>query len=263
MASASEKLSDKVKDAGEAATSAMIPVIERHPLQRLESPSRTVSAVIHILGIANFVGCFRYLVNFPTHINDSTGWHFQYLTIIGLALATITFVLGLLSDIILSPKLFAYKNLFSICGAPMEILISLLYWGISSIDRHLVVPPEIHIEFWTDLMFHLFPALLMFLDLVLLSPPWTIKALPAFGLSSSIAIGYWMWVNYCYSFNGFYPYPIFEILDTPKRAMLFGGSAVTMALMTLVLKWAYGILNGVEVLEVAGKPCMPKDKKKA
>ncbi|EGX51041.1 hypothetical protein TWF569_000958 [Orbilia oligospora] len=112
-------------------------------------------------------------------------------------------------------------------------------------------------------MFHLFPALLMFLDLVLLSPPWTIKALPAFGLSSSIAIGYWMWVNYCYSFNGFYPYPIFEILDTPKRAMLFGGSAVTMALMTLVLKWAYGILNGVEVLEVAGKPYMPKDKKKA
>ncbi|KAK6495862.1 hypothetical protein TWF481_002907 [Arthrobotrys musiformis] len=102
-------------------------------------------------------------------------------------------------------------------------------------------------------MFHLFPALLMFLDLVLLSPPWTIKALPAFGLSSSIAVRYWMWVNYYYSYNGFYPYPIFELLDTPKRAMLFGGSAVTMAVMTLVLKWAYGLLNGIGDLEAAGK----------
>ncbi|KAF3926313.1 hypothetical protein AA313_de0200797 [Arthrobotrys entomopaga] len=130
------------------------------------------------------------------------------------------------------------------------------------IDRRLVVPPEIHIEPSVDLMFHCFPAVFMFLDLVLLSPPWTIKALPAFGLSSGIAVAYWAWINYCYTHNGFYPYPIFELLDTPKRALLFAGSALTMAVMTLVLKGAYGVLNGFEVMEVAGKPYMPKDKKK-
>ncbi|KAF3912065.1 hypothetical protein ABW21_db0202360 [Orbilia brochopaga] len=181
--------------------------------------------------------------------------------IIGLSLASITFVLGLLSDVLLSPKLFAWKNLFSVCGAPMEVLIAILYWGISSIDRTLVVPPEIHIDAVTDVAFHLAPPVLMFLDLMLLSPPWTIKALPAFALSGSIAVGYWAWVNYCYSYNGYYPYPLFELLDTRTRAMLFAGSAATMALMTLALKSVYGALNGFEAMEVAGKPYMPRDKK--
>ncbi|EPS41731.1 hypothetical protein H072_4365 [Dactylellina haptotyla CBS 200.50] len=176
MATTGNQLGDKVKAVERAAINATRPLIERHPLQRLESPSQTVSAVIHI-------------------------------------------------------------------------------------DRTLVVPPEIHIDPITDLMFHCFPAVFMFLDLVLLSPPWTIKALPAFGLSSVIAVGYWWWVNYCYEYNGFYPYPLFALLDTQKRAILFGTSAVIMGVMMLVLKGAYGLLNGFEAMEVAGKPYMPKEKK--
>lgn len=54
--------------------------------------------------------------------------------IIGLVLATITFILGLLSDVTMSPKLFAVKNLFSLASAPMEILITILYWGISAVS---------------------------------------------------------------------------------------------------------------------------------
>lgn len=122
--------------------------------------------------------------------------------------------------------------------------------------------PEIRSDFFTDLKFHFFPAFFLFVDLMLLSPPLTIQALPAFGLSSGIAVFYWIWVNYCFTYNGWYPYPIFGLLSTSQRAGLFGVSAVIMGLMTLTLKWAYGVVNGVEGLEVAGKAYIPKNKKK-
>lgn len=57
------------------------------------------------------------------------GWHFQYLTVIGLSLATLTFIVGLLADLTLSARLFLVKNILSLCSAPMEVLISVLYWG--------------------------------------------------------------------------------------------------------------------------------------
>jgi len=54
--------------------------------------------------------------------NDSYGWHFQYLTIIGLALAMLTFVFGSLADITASRRLFVVKNALSVYSAPLEIL---------------------------------------------------------------------------------------------------------------------------------------------
>ena len=72
-----------------------------------------------------------------THVayrNESYGWHFQYLTIIGLALSTLTFVFGLLADITLSRRLFAVKNALSVASAPIECLISILYWGLRAVS---------------------------------------------------------------------------------------------------------------------------------
>lgn len=65
--------------------------------------------------------------------NDAFGWHFQYLTVIGLGLATLTFTLGLLADLTLSPRMFLLKNLLSICSLPMEVLISIMYWTLRAV----------------------------------------------------------------------------------------------------------------------------------
>jgi hypothetical protein len=62
--------------------------------------------------------------------NEAYGWHFQYLTVIGLALSTLTFTVALLADLTLSARLFLVKNLLSICSAPMEVLITVLYWSL-------------------------------------------------------------------------------------------------------------------------------------
>jgi hypothetical protein len=85
-------------------------LLARHPLQRLPSPSRNISLLIHLAGIISFSLSYKYLVDFPTMINDSYGWHWQYLTIIGLTIAMATFVFGFLADITLSPQLFLIKN---------------------------------------------------------------------------------------------------------------------------------------------------------
>jgi FAR-17a/AIG1-like protein len=41
-----------------------------------------------------------------------------------------------------------------------------------------------------------------------------------------------------------YPYPLFAMLDTTQRIALFCASALLMTVVTAVLKWLYGIING-------------------
>jgi len=94
--------------------------------------------------------------------------------------------------------------------------------------------------------FHFMPAFALVLDLLFFSPPYTIAVLPALGLSGVIAFGYWFWIEQCYTYNQFYPYPIFDVLSTPGRVGLFAASAGLMALATGALVWVYGVVNGRE-----------------
>ena len=111
------------------------------------------------------------------------------------------------------------------------------------------------------------PSALLVLDILFLSPPWTITPIPAIGLSAAIAFAYWFWIELCYQNNGWYafllppppflhpaallrlsckryPYPLFTMLDTAQRIGLFSVSALLMAVVTAVLKWLYGLVNG-------------------
>jgi hypothetical protein len=60
-----------------------LPEMLAHPLQRLRSPSRTLSLALHTIGICSFAKSFEYLETHPNRINQSYGWHVQYLTILG------------------------------------------------------------------------------------------------------------------------------------------------------------------------------------
>lgn len=105
------------------------------------------------------------------------------------------------------------------------------------------------------------PALLLTLDLLLLSPPWTIHALPAMGLSTALAFSYWAWVEECFKHNGWYPYPLFELLSTAQRAALFMGAAAIMTGSTAMLKWLYGRVNGLQGAETRARPGNVKGEK--
>ncbi|KAJ5838954.1 uncharacterized protein N7525_004142 [Penicillium rubens] len=201
------------------------PLADKHPLQRMPSPSRGLSALVHLAGLSSFL-CMH---ENPNHANQAYGWHFQYLTVIGLSLSTLTFAVALLADVTSSRRLFL-------------------------IDERLVVPEDLVIPMHADISFHATPSVVMLIDLLLLSPPWTITVLPAFGLSGTIAFGYWFWIEQCFSQNGWYPYPIFEALPTSGRVGLFTLSAVVMALSTVTLKWLHGRVNGF------GSPMKPESR---
>ncbi|KAH6691312.1 integral membrane protein [Plectosphaerella plurivora] len=221
----------------------------RHNLQRLASPSRSFSLALHTLGLASFALAFHFL-NALTHpISAGFGGNYQHLTNIGLLLSTATFVTAALADLTLNPTLFAAKNFLSVTTAPLEVLISLLYWGIRTIDKSLLYPPGFELALLPDVSFHLAPAVLLTLDLLLLSPPWTIRGYSALVLSLGIAFLYWGWVELCFSHNGWYPYPIFTVLDTTQRVGLFTFSAVLMTGSTVLLKWLYGKVNGVPQMQ--------------
>ncbi|CAG8907459.1 unnamed protein product [Penicillium salamii] len=218
-------------------------LIHRHPLQRLPSPSRGISALVHLVGLSSFFWAFKYMHENPNQANQAYGWHFQYLTVIGLTLSTLTFFVGLLADITLSRRLFLVKNILSICSAPLEVLISVLSmsdWSSPNGWSFRFMPVRSNIRafshydanFVLDLSFHATPSIVMLIDLLFLSPPWTITVLPALMVSGTIAFGYWFWIEQCFAVNGWYPYPIFEALPTEGRIGLFTLSAVVMALST-------------------------------
>jgi hypothetical protein len=174
----------------------------QHPLQRLTSPSRSFSLVLHILGIISFAYNFHFLTVWDTPFNAAYGWHFQFLTILGLLAALLAFTLGALADITNAPALFKAKNLISIVATPLEVVISILYWGLQLINPELLFAGELQLPLHIDVGFHLYPALFLTLDLVLLSPPWTIPAYGVMAMSTGLAFSYWYWVELCFSHNG-------------------------------------------------------------
>ena len=174
---------------------------QRHPLQRLPSPTlhgyvfyhkilqwigltggTRISPILHFLQLSAHLASFRYLSTNPTPINDSYGWHFQYLTIFGLALSALTALLGSLSDLLSPfqqnsassiPRILSswQKSLLFGVAAPLEILVSCLYWSLRIIDKDLVVPEWAQLPLIPDLSFHMLPTLCLVIDALLLSPP--------------------------------------------------------------------------------------------
>lgn len=226
----------------------------RHPLQKLHSPSKGFSGALHVLGLLSFYSSLKFLADNPNVISESYGWHFQYLTVLGVSISTLCFTSGLLADITNSYTLFTIKNYLALVAAPIEILISILYWSLRAIDTSLVIPPDLPmLPLVTDIGFHFAPAALLTIDTLLLSPPWPTRpispnaSLITITLSTSLAFLYWFWIEHCYTHNGFYPYPLFQVLSTSQRSGLFIVSGVLMWVMGTGLRAIYARVNGVEV----------------
>lgn len=192
----------------------------------------------------------------PPPQNESYGWHLQFLTILGISISTACFTFGLLSDLTNNPTLFTLKNYVALVAAPIEIVISILYWGLRAIDTSLVVPPDLPLPpFLIDLTFHLIPAIVLTLDTTLLSPPWPSRPMNKNAgrimlvASTAVAFSYWWWIELCYEHNGFYPYPIFALLSTGQRIGLFAASGATMWGVGVGLRALYAWVNGFESLE--------------
>lgn len=199
----------------------------RHRLQRLSSPSPTLSLLLHLVGVASFAYSFHFLTAWDTPISRAFGWHFQFLTVIGLSGSLLAFVLGTLADVTSSAALFAAKNAVSIVVTPLEALISVLYWAIFSYDASLLMPPDVKLSVPVDLNFHLVPAVLLTLDLLFFSPPNVVSTNGMAAIGAAMATLYWHWVELCHEKNGWYALPNrppFLLGTSPARGVELNGT---------------------------------------
>ncbi|KAI5287224.1 hypothetical protein KEM52_001699 [Ascosphaera acerosa] len=236
-ASIRQAMHSSATPAGAVSHAASLLAQQKHPLQRLHSPGRGLSLALHLLAVSSFLRSFWFTTAY--------GSHYQFLTILGLCTALVTCLLGLLADVLLSRRLFRLKNAVAVVSTPLEALISMLYWGLVLLNEDLVKPangPRIPLA--ADLGLHAAPTIFLIIDLLAFSPPWTINFATALTTSAFAATGYWFWVEHCFRMNGWYPYPIFMMLQTAQRVGLFGVSALVMAACTLGLKGLYATING-------------------
>ncbi|CAH0055746.1 unnamed protein product [Clonostachys solani] len=175
---------------------------EYYPRGSLSSPTRYIQIIIHVSGLACFTASFVWLPNITNPLHNGFGGSFQFLTIIGLAMSTITFGVGIITDVTPKTELLALRGLLSLCATSLELLIGVLYWGSRAIDKRLVVPPGHEVPFIPDIGFHAVPAIALVLDFMTLGPPWFISASQALGLGLVMAFSYWAWIEYCFSING-------------------------------------------------------------
>ncbi|KAF8451529.1 hypothetical protein BGX38DRAFT_483422 [Terfezia claveryi] len=170
--------------------------VNKHPIQRYHSPSRSFSAAFHALGLASFTYSFYFVV----HLRLSCGPR-------GIEPA-------------LQVEKWVRLGCYAFGGRHSHPLLG--YW------------PD-----FTPCCLSTSPDAPNFR-----SPPWTLTIIEAAGLGSSIAGGYWLWTEECYRRNGWYPYPLFEMLNTQQRALVFTASAVTFTISSLCLKRLYDLFNG-------------------
>ncbi|KAK4074743.1 uncharacterized protein Triagg1_4892 [Trichoderma aggressivum f. europaeum] len=152
--------------------------------------------------------------------------------------------LGALTDITSNSTIFKIKSALSVLGAPLEVTVTILYWGIVAMGRNLIVQAGFKLPLLLNLGFHFAPAIFQSLDYILFSPPWTLPTSGLVALSATFAYAYRCWVDYSHSRNGWYPYPLLKVLNTPQQLLLHALTGVLVFASSRVLNWVYTKANG-------------------
>lgn len=98
----------------------------------------------------------------------------------------------------------------------------MLYWPIVLYNRDLLIPKdfEFDLPLNLDLSLHLIPTVVCWVDFLGFNKgfkrsPSHILAIYAF------AMGYYVWVNYCFEQNGYWPYPLLGEFTDMQRGAFF------------------------------------------
>ncbi|EKJ70475.1 hypothetical protein FPSE_09336 [Fusarium pseudograminearum CS3096] len=212
--------------------------------------SASSRVLFHALGTSSFMFSFYLLTTWDSNYSRSFGWYFQLLTVVGLALSLVTFSLGLIADLAPADILFKAKDAVAVLATPLEVLIAVLYWSIRMHDPSLLMPEDLIIDPLPDLGFHLVPAVLLALDLVLWSPRATITTRSMMSLSTVLAVVYWCWIELCFYKNGWYPYPMMDQFSAIQRVVIFIASAGLLTASSSALQYVHGKVHSPKTRKI-------------
>ncbi|GAA5929588.1 uncharacterized protein JCM15063_004193 [Sporobolomyces koalae] len=189
-------------------------------------PRSPAAIALHVVAFASLSWSFLQLFK-PSPIHDfmvsQYGGHWQYLTILSLAIAWLTFLCALLKDAFPSVNLFArLKTSLGVIATPIEGFVALMYWGLMLIDPSLLVPPdpEFYLPLKLDVSIHGLPAVYLWLDFLCFSPPFP-KAARPLTLSASAVVLYTAWMEWTASKNGRFPYPFLDDMSQAQRSIFY------------------------------------------
>ncbi|KAJ1983525.1 hypothetical protein H4R33_004723 [Dimargaris cristalligena] len=177
------------------------------------------------------------------------GGHYQFLTINGLTLTTVALYIGALAALFGSPHpngngnsntnpgsppatvLQAVWHFLLAVALPVELIISLLYWSIVSLNSDFMFMADQVILFppWLDLSLHLAPALVLLVSFArahgqIVPRRAHLVFLTLFGLA------YFGWMHIVFYYGGNWPYPFLALMTHTQR-ILFSASALVVLLL--------------------------------
>ncbi|SDA03965.1 BZ3501_MvSof-1269-A2-R1_Chr3-2g05787 [Microbotryum saponariae] len=241
------------------------------------TPRTPLSVGLHLVGLAILSNAFRLLWTpspVKEYMDGQFGGQWNFLTVLSLAVSWLTFAVAVLKDALPSVRLFdRLKTTLMIVAVPVEGLVSLLYWGMqvgcpppTSIlprarvltltlirankqfyDPSLLTPQGtiFKIPLFLDISIHAFPALLLWTDFLVFSPPMSKKANPLL-ISTVATMGYTTWMEYTSHHNQWFPYPFLSELTRIQRASFY------IAMIPVLLGLFY-LANGIH-RSVRGRP---------
>ncbi|KAJ1968609.1 hypothetical protein H4R34_006250 [Dimargaris verticillata] len=169
-------------------------------------------------GLAFFAYIFTVLPSTPE--SRSFGWHFQYLTIVGLALTMVTTALGVGSALrsgtmtVLCSKGWQFMLPMTLAA---ETVIALLYWALTLTSQDLMFyPDELVIPAWLDFGLHLFPAVFQLVSFVRVRPALSPSKRQVYCMLV-VGVLYGAWMHFVHHMNGFWPYPFLALMSDMQR----------------------------------------------
>ncbi|KAL7316934.1 hypothetical protein PS15m_003356 [Mucor circinelloides] len=151
------------------------------------------------------------------------GGHFQFLTIVGLLVATLSFAVRIVN--LLTGTLRPVYEALTAIATPVEGLISVLYWPIVLYDKKMLVPDDtiFDLPLALDVSLHLIPTIVCWVDFMVFNTGF--KRSPVHILAIyTFTMLYFLWVNICYEHNGYWPYPLLSMFknDAQRGAFFLG-----------------------------------------
>ncbi|GAA6018816.1 hypothetical protein JCM10207_000250 [Rhodosporidiobolus poonsookiae] len=205
-------------------------------------PRTPLSILWHLISLASLTYSFNFLYTpGPMHefMDKQYAGHWQFLTILSLAASWLVFAFALLYDIAPLGIFARLKTSVAVLAVPAEGLVGLLYWALTLYDPALLNPDnaEFRLPFAVDMSMHGLPAVYLWVDFLLFSPPFPKRVRPIL-LATGATAAYSVWMEHCASINKHFPYPMLDGMAPLSRSLFY-------LLQIPVLIGLYKAANGI------------------
>lgn len=177
---------------------------------------------------------FRWLYQLPL-ASKQYGWHYPALTVLGLHVAFVAMIVGLLVDFAPSFKaLRTLKRALIMVAMPIEAVITSIYWTLITFFPDLIKmkvtadgAPIPFLPLSVDLSLHAIPGMALVADFLLLERKYSQRTVARYAIPTMVAcaMAYAAWAEWCARINGFFIYPFLTENPLAIRVIIYTGGA--------------------------------------